>query len=278
MMKTKKLFSVIIALIIIASVIILPQKISKTVSAELSISQKLGKEPLYAAHRGLSALYPQNTTEAFEAAAKEGFYAFECDVHTTADGKFVVIHDDTVDKMTDGSGEVEDFTYEELMNLNIDSGNGIKNYDNLKIPTLEETLAVCDKYDIVPIIELKKLDTKYLPEFYEALKKHEILEKAIIISFNFDYLLEMRRIDKDIEMMYLVKIFNKETVDKCKENGNIGIDYKYQDTIFNLSSLKYAKQQGLKIGAWTVDNTIYSDIMCWAGNDLITTNRILPKK
>ena len=275
-MKSKKAIAVLIILIIIGSVLILPQTVSDTVSSELSVSQRLGKEPLYAAHRGLSSLYPQNTTPAFEAAAKAGFYAFECDVHTTADGQLVVIHDDTVDKMTDGEGEIENYTFEELMKLNIDSGNGIENYNNLKIPTLEETLSVCDKYDIVPIIELKKLDVKYLPDLYEALRQHKLERKAVLISFNFDYLLEMRKIDKDIEMMYLVKIFNKETVDKCKENGNIGIDFKYQDTIFNISSLKYAKKQGLKIGAWTVDNTIYADIMRLAGAQLITTNRIIP--
>ncbi|MGN0468386.1 MAG: glycerophosphodiester phosphodiesterase [Acutalibacteraceae bacterium] len=221
-------------------------------------------------------MYPQNSVKAFEEAAKAGFYAFECDVHTTSDGEWIVIHDDTVDKMTNGSGNVEDFTFEEIRKLRLDGGNGIENYPDLQIPTLEETLAVCDKYDIVPIIELKKLDEKYLPDFVKALKEHKLLDKAIVISFNFDYLKALREIDSSIEMMYLVKKFDKATVDMCAENGNIGIDFKCQDYIFSISAFNYAKEKGLKLGAWTVDNTIYSDVMRAAGVDLITTNRIIP--
>lgn len=276
MKKLKILICILSAMVIILGAIFLPQLLTKTQSTNSTISAKLNKEPLYAAHRGLSALYPQNSIEAFEAAAKDGFYAFEFDIHTTADGEIVVIHDDTVDAMTDGEGEVENFTFEEIRKLNLDSGNGIENYKNLKIPTLEEALSICDEYDIVPIIELKKLDTKYLKNFYDSLVEHKLEDKAIIISFNFDYLLEMRKIDENIEMMYLVNKFDKETVDMCKENGNIGIDFLYQASILNISSMKYAKEQGLKIGVWTVDNTFIADIMNFMGAELITTNRIVP--
>jgi len=155
--KAKKIFAAILIIAAILAIIIVPQHISKTVSSDLSISKRTDNEPLYVAHRGLSALYPQNTVPAFQAAGENGYYAFECDVHTTSDGEWVVIHNDTVDDMTDGEGEVESFTLDEIKKLNIDNGNGIKNHNGLKMPTLEETLAVCDNSDIVPIIELKNV-------------------------------------------------------------------------------------------------------------------------
>ena len=70
------------------------------------------------AHRGYSGKYPENTMLAFQEAAKTGCDGIELDVQLTKDGKVVVIHDEAVDRTTDGSGKVKDFTYQELARLN----------------------------------------------------------------------------------------------------------------------------------------------------------------
>ena len=274
--RTKKNLCILLIIAAVIAVIAVPQHISETVNSEMSISALCDNKPLYAAHRGLSALYPQNTIPAFEGAAKAGFYAFECDVHTTSDGEWVVIHNDTVDAMTDAEDEVESFTLSQLREMNIDAGNGIENYKNLKIPTLEETLSVCDEYDIVPIIEIKKCDVKYYQSFIELLEKHNLIDKVVIISFDFDYLVELQKYNSDIELMYLLRKVDKASVDKCIENGKIGIDFKYQNYILSASALRYAKENGLSLGAWTVDNTIASDFMNFIGVEFVTTIRILP--
>lgn len=274
--KTKRNLAIVLAVVAVLAVIILPQKITATVSSEMSVAAAVSKKPQYVAHRGLSALHPQNTMPAFKAAAEAGFYGYEFDIHTTKDGQWVVIHNDTVDAMTDGKGNVEDFTFEELQELTIDSGNGIENYPELKIPTLEETLSICDEYDIVPVIEIKKCDVQYLPQFVEMLEKHDLIEKAVVISFGFDYLTELQKVNSEIELMYLAKKPDKKIVDMCVENGNMGIDFKFENYILCIGALNYAKEKGLRLGAWTVDDTISSDIMRAAGVELITTNRILP--
>lgn len=274
--KAKKLLAVILSIILVLAVMIIPQVATKTVTSNLSVAKLVGKAPKYAAHRGLSALYPQNTVPAFRAAADEGFYAFEFDIHTTSDGEWVVIHNDTVDDMTDGTGDISSFTLDEIKQLNIDNGNGIEDYSELKIPTLEEALSVCDGSDIIPIIEIKSCDTKYFPELLTALEQHGLIEKAVIISFEFDYLKELRGLSPDIEMMYLVGKPTKEAVDMCVENGNTGLNFYGLNLLPGAKALKYAKEKGLKIAAWTVDNTILADILTAAGIELITTNRILP--
>lgn len=255
----------------------IPQRVKDTVDSSISLAEKSGNTPIYAAHRGLSSLYPQNSLIAFEEAAKAGYDAFECDVHTTKDGQFVVIHDDTIDDMTTGTGNVEDYTLEELRSLSLDNGNGIKNYEGqLQIPTLEETLSICDRYDIFPIIELKKLDTKYMGEFFNQLEAHNLLDKVVLISFTFDYLTEARKYNDSVKMMYLLKRVTKKDVDMCIENGNIGIDFDYVYYPFSVAAVKYAKDNGLTLGAWTIDNTSVMDIMVLSGVDYITTNKILP--
>ena len=97
------------------------------------------------AHRGYSGIAPENTLAAARLAGEHGFDACEFDVWPTADRVWVVMHDDTLDRMTDGTGAIADKTLAELRTLRIDAGNGIENYPDEKIPTLNEMLEVCKK-------------------------------------------------------------------------------------------------------------------------------------
>ncbi len=273
--KRKQLLIVFGVTVLLLAVIILPCKIAPTVSNSLSVSAHTAPETLMVAHRGFSSIYPENTLPAFEGAAEAGFDGYELDIHTTKDGKWVVIHDDTVDKMTDSSGEVETFTFEEIRKLKIDGGKGIKNYPDLKIPTLEEALAVCDSYDIFPVIEIKKCDAKYLPSLKALLDEKGLSEKAVIISFTEEYLEAYRALDSEIEMLYLSHNPSKEDIDWCEEN-NFGINYNHKKLYKCVGAILYAKEKGVKIASWTVDNTLYKDIMVLFGSDIVTTNKIKP--
>ena len=64
------------------------------------------------------------------------------------------MHDDTVDRMTDGEGKVSDFTYEEIGALTVDAGNNIDRYPGTRVPTLTEYLDVCKEYGMHPVIEI----------------------------------------------------------------------------------------------------------------------------
>lgn len=276
--KSVKKALIILAVIIISLIlIIVPCKVATTVSDGLSVSAHTSARPLLVAHRGFSSIRPENTCSAFDAAVEAGFDGYEFDLHTTKDGEWVVIHDDTVDKMTDGTGNVEDFTFEEIRRLKIDSGNGIENYPDLKVPTLEETLASCDGNDIIPVIEIKKCDMKYLPDLKAYLDGKSLSEKAVIISFTGEYLEAYRELDKDVQMYLLSNEFTKEDVDWCIEN-NFGINFNHKLLYKNVGAVLYAEKQGVKLAAWTVDNTVYKDVMVLFGVDVITTNKIKPVK
>ncbi|MGN1443802.1 MAG: glycerophosphodiester phosphodiesterase [Acutalibacteraceae bacterium] len=275
--KGLKIFLIILSVIVlILAVITVPAKLMPTVKSSMSFTLKSENAPKIAAHRGLSSLYPQNTVPAVEKAAEYGFRGFEIDIHTTKDGEWVVIHNDTVDDMTDGTGDVSSFTLEEIKKLSIDNGNGIKEYPNLRIPTLKEVLAVCENSNIVPIIEVKECDTQYFPDLAKLLKTEKLDQKAVIISFEKEYLETLRPLLPDTEMMLLVHTPTKESIDFCLKNGNTGIDYNYKNLYKSISALRYAKENGVKIGAWTIDNPLYADFAVRFGAELITTNKILP--
>lgn len=102
-----------------------------------------------AAHRGWCAKYPENTMAAFKAALDLGVDQIETDVRVTKDGELVLIHDATVDRTTNGTGAVRDYTFEELRKL--DAGNG------QQIPTLKELLDLVKDHPTITLdIEFKE--------------------------------------------------------------------------------------------------------------------------
>ena len=272
--RTAFLKTVLVFMLVFLCVRYSPVLYSK-ISSDFCFTKNSESAPVFVAHRGLSGMFPQNTTVAFEKADEYGFFGYEFDIHTTKDGKWVVIHDDTVDKMTDGEGNVEDFTFEEIRKLKIDAGNGIENYPDLKVPTLEEALEFCKTSDIVPVIEIKKCNTALLPALKVTLDEYSLSERAVIISFDKEYLEEYRKFDKDIKMLYLSHQPSKEDIDWCVAN-NVGINYNHHNFYKCLGVLKYAREKGITIGAWTVDSTILCDIAVLLGAEIITTNKILP--
>lgn len=108
--------------------------------------------PVIFAHRGAQTLAPENTLAAFRKAKEQGAKWIEFDVMLTKDGIPVVIHDDTVDRTTNGTGRVVDFTLAELKNLRIRDGNQLT---DLQIPTLEETLDELGRLGLCANLEIK---------------------------------------------------------------------------------------------------------------------------
>ncbi len=228
------------------------------------------------AHRGFSALCPQNTLPAFSLAAQLGMDGYEFDVHTSKDGVWVVNHDDTVDNMTDGSGRISDYTYAELQDFTVDNGNNVSLLPGLKLPTLEQALDVCAGKEIFPVIEIKDCDPARFPALLQAVYDRGLREKALIISFSMEYLEGIRALDPEIRMSYLTNALTTEDVDKCAALGNTGVDINVGNALKMGKALRYAKAQGLDMVAWTVDMPVFVSLARAYGIRTVTTNRIAP--
>lgn len=128
-----------------------------------------------AAHRGWCGKYPENTMLAFEKALEQDVDQLETDVRVTKDGELVLIHDSTVDRTTNGSGLVIDYTFEELRKL--DAGNGEK------IPTLIELMELVKNHPTITLdIELKEYPT----EGREALS-YSVCDRIMKIIDNYGF-------------------------------------------------------------------------------------------
>lgn len=153
--------------------------------------------PLVIAHQGGGDLWPGNTMFAFQNAANLGVDVLEMDLHITADGALVIIHDETVDRTTDGTGEVESMTLDELKQLDagydwsLDDGASYPfRRQGITIPTLEEVFTAFPDYRMT--IEIKKTNTSMSKPFCDMIRKHNMQDKVLVASFHDERLKEFR--------------------------------------------------------------------------------------
>lgn len=138
------------------------------------------------AHRGAAGTYPENTMISFEAAEAFGADGIELDVQLTKDGKVVVIHDETVNRTTNGKGAVRNYLYEDLCKLDA-SYKFSEKVGFCKIPLLEEVLEWLGKTQLLLNIELKNDKIPYRgleEEVITLVRKFSLEDRVIFSSFN----------------------------------------------------------------------------------------------
>lgn len=211
------------------------------------------------AHRGFSAVAPENSDYAFIEAGKADFFAAECDIQLSKDNVWVVNHNETIDKMTNGKGKIYEMTFAEISEYSIDNGHHWRDFAQQKLITLDDYLAICCEYDLVPQIEIKKENYEHLDMVLATLDKYEGMhEKAIIISFDGIILEKLRNLDKDIELWYLThEIDRKAIILSSMNNYTIAFNCKKYDE----EMIKKAQEQDLNLAAWTVNSPkVYKEL------------------
>ena len=232
------------------------------------------KAPLAVAHRGYSADAPENTLASIRRAGEEKYYGCEFDIHPTKDDVWVVMHDDTVDRMTNGSGKISDLSLDEIKALKINAGNNIESYPDEKVPTLEQALFVCAEYGLHPVIEIKNGDENELKELVSVLEKAELQNGYTIISFVWEVLKPIRELLPQAELWMLANEVKDVHINFCLENKIDGISFNYKkNTVFSIGKIRSA---GLKMIAWTVDGVFAARSLSRLGVSAVTTNRLLP--
>lgn len=190
-------------------------------------------------HRGAKAYEPENTLRSFKKALKLGVNAVELDVRRTKDNALIVIHDEAVDKTTDGSGLVKELTLEDIKELSTDKGE--------KIPTLEEVLDFLDR-KVKILIELKEkgLEERVL----DMILDRGLEEDVIIVSFHEEALMKVRELNGKVETG-LIYVRHKNPLEKAKELG-----VKYLLPLYHFthtSDVEKAHGEGLKVIVWTIN-------------------------
>ncbi|XP_012591528.1 glycerophosphodiester phosphodiesterase 1 isoform X1 [Microcebus murinus] len=152
------------------------------------------------AHRGGSHDAPENTLAAIRQAAKNGATGVELDIEFTADGVPVLMHDNTVDRTTDGTGRLCDLTFEQIRKLNAAANHRLRNdFPNEKIPTLREAVAEALNHNLTIFFDVKG----HAHKATDALKKMymefpQLYNNSIVCSFLPDVIYKMRQTDPKV--------------------------------------------------------------------------------
>lgn len=208
----------------------------------------------FTAHRGVHALAPENSIPSFEEAVNDNYYSAECDVHLTRDNKWVVIHNEDVNRRFCEIGNVEDFTLEELKKFSFKGGANFWKYKDMRIPTLDEYLDVFVGTNTRPQIEIKEENCDYLHTIVDSIKAKNLIEEAIVISFDIEHLKAIHKLESEIELWYLVDEITPENIAEAKTVGeNVWLSANF--SVNNEESIQLAVDAGVGISLWTV-NTV----------------------
>lgn len=224
------------------------------------------------AHRGLSGIETENTASAFVAAGNRSYYGVETDVHRTADGQFVVIHDDTTQRVGVDNLVVEESTFETLRNLRLCDKDGRRGRVDLRIPSLAEYIQICRRYGKASVLELKnRFEPEDIRRIVDIISDEGWLDSTIFISFNLQNLIDLRALLPEQPAQYLVSQFSDDLIDILKRY-RLDLDVYYK--ALNQEYAKAALDAGVRINVWTVDELEEARRLVDYGVEYITSNII----
>lgn len=194
-------------------------------------------------HRGSAGTHPENTLVSFKAAEKAGVHGIELDVQLTSDGIPVVIHDEQVDRTTNGVGWVKDYKYEELCKLDA-GGRYSKRFQGEAIPTLEDVLTWVETTSLKVNIELK---TGYLsyPGIEEKvltlIQQCHLIDRTVLSSFNHYSIKRITQQNDQVETAILLSDKLVHPWEYMKSTGakSIHIEYHALDDYLMENASKY---------------------------------------
>ena len=222
------------------------------------------------AHRGCSMMNPENTLLAFKKAAElDGITGIEFDVQLTRDNEIVVIHDERVDRTTDGTGYVQEYTLNELKQLYIAGDDEIH-----RIPTLRETFELlapyCKGKGLHLNIELKNSEIRYEgmeQKVIDMVSEFNLEDYVVYSSFNHDSIGLVRQLKDDADVAYLAGDYHR-CMDGISKYGGMTIHPAQLGMPVNKSNVEAIKNAGLRVRMWNGSEPLYGQLRTLPHMDL----------
>jgi len=233
--------------------------------------------PVLVAHRGSSVAAPENTLAAFGQALADGADAVELDVHLCKDHEVVVLHDERLERTTDGRGRVQDHTLKELKRLSAGAWFH-KKFSSERIPTLGEVLDfIGGKAGVNIEIKTERLPGKsfeVVERCLEVVHKHKASKKVLISSFFSPYVRHARNIDRSIATGYLYHPLR----DFRKSPRALAAAADADAIIYNKNSIRRRlvhelHENGVLVGAYTINTLASLETMLAMNVDFICSDK-----
>ena len=234
------------------------------------------KKPVLYAHRGFSFCYPENSPLAFQMVSeKTDADGIESDVHISKDGTLVIMHDSMVDRTSNGKGYIKDYTYRELLDLDIGSWKSPE-FAGQHIWTLSQLLDFCLETGLLLDLELKNYEV-----FYEGLEERVIreitarhMEKQVIVSsFNHISMQKFKLLNPDIETGLLYDKPWLDMEDYITHSNADNMHPRHMLMQYQPELVKVYHDHGMKVIVWAADEPEDIRDMLRLGADAIISNR-----
>jgi glycerophosphoryl diester phosphodiesterase len=225
------------------------------------------------AHRGFSGRYPENTLWAFREAMKLPVDGIELDIRRTRDGVLVVIHDETVDRTTFGSGRVSELTWDELRQLDAGAWKG-EEFAGERIPRLDEVLELVNGQTVLHL-EIKEPGTE--KQIAETLRRYDAIGWVKLASFHPVALKATRQVAPDASLVLIGgprigaddDTFRQFVRDALSNGANA---LSVHHSVITKERVRYCHQRYLFIGAWTVNDAELARQLVAMGVDAIASD------
>ncbi len=225
---------------------------------------------LVVAHRGLSGIERENTNAAFVAAGNRSYYGIETDMHRTADGKFIIVHDDNLMRVAGENVCVEEVDLAVSQSVVLFDKDGSKSRTDLRPGTLENYISICKKYGKHCVLELKSaFSAEETARFLQIIESYDYLENVTFISFHYENLEKIRSILPHQSVQFLFEEFTQEIIHRLITQ-KIDADVYYK--ALNQQVIDQLHHGGLKVNCWTVDQKEEAEKLAAWGVDFITSN------
>ena len=233
---------------------------NKTYSREIEIdnlqsSQGMLNNKKLLSHRGYNIEAPENTMSAFKKSYEYGYKYVETDVTFTKDGIPVLLHDDTIDRTSNGTGKICNLTFDEVRQLDFGSWKNLI-YKDEKIPTFDEFIEYCSTHDLHPYIELKSnISSEKVKILFEILDKYKMRKNVSWVSFNVEYVQYVKKIDESENIGINVVSVDKETIsimDTLKTPANT-VFLSIEKHGINNDVINICKEKNIPISVWNCD-------------------------
>ena len=223
------------------------------------------------AHRGASGSAPGNTLAAFRKALEIGVDAVELDLHGTADGEVVVIHDSTLNRTTDLQGHINETPLETVQSA--DAGAWFDTeFTGERVPTLSEALACIGK-ETIAVLEIK--DPLIAKAVVAKIHETETLGTTVVISFHTTVLQTIRTLEPRVATGWLIGNSNKHVspIALCQQLGELGSSLLNVNHELITAEFAYEiRRRGIALWCWTVDDLARMREMRAFGVQGITSN------
>lgn len=228
-------------------------------------------QPKISLHRGYTNTAPENSLASFTGAGEVKAWSVETDIRETADGHFICMHDQTVDRTTDGSGTVSSMTLSQIQALSLADGS--------KVPTFEQFLGICKTYSMIPVIEIKGINNAAtsVNSILNIIDEYGITGRCIITCSKIVAAI-IRNFTKTIPCMVNVDTTTPEKydtiVDEVKIIGNIIIAFEHSAEYLTDAIVKKAHTNGMGVCVWVLDSANDIKAQMNAGADMVASDVI----